>query len=286
MAAVDIHLINTNRDGELQLPQLYYKKKLLDGVLTVYFERTAEGVRKHSHRFLDQEEPLEIAQDLPKLDSKVVVDAKALSFATMRYVCENGQLALDKTGMPRTFVNSTGYFDRGGGKYVLRLQGRPYFVPAAKIMEVARERRRAGNIASRRVDALKEYSGHAKKGDWGITRFFDFGISFPDYSYLTWLGVAGDPSQAVREPVGPYDSLAGMWKGWVPDQLLTPEVGPRWLKDRLANARRMLEGIKSLEALNLLPEKGDASPILKLEDDGMKVFRRVEVPSGLIVAGE
>lgn len=281
MPAVEIHVMPSDQ----QRPQLSYKKEEITDALVVYFERTEKGVRKHSHRFLsDEDPPIEVMVELPQLDSKVVVDAKMLSFVTLQYMYKDGQLLMDNSGMPRSYVNSTGYFDKGGGKYVLRTQGKPYFVSAQRIMEGVGKKKRRQHLTNKRKEALKQYASQAKKGDWRLTRLFDFGISFPDHSYWTWEGEGEEP-RIVREEVGPQDCLAQMWRGWVPTEPLVPEVGPFWLRKRLYNARKMLEGIKDLESLHLLPEKREQSPLLKLEGEGLKVIRTVEVPSGLMAIG-
>ena len=76
----------------------------------VYFEKTEEGIRKHSHRFLAEEQPLEVVQDLPMLDSKVLVDAEGLSFATLRYLYEGSRLVLDKSVSRLTGLQQLGPF--------------------------------------------------------------------------------------------------------------------------------------------------------------------------------
>lgn len=258
MPAVNVQVIEpgTRYQGDIvKEPILRYKNEKVVGTEAVEFMR-GEG--------------------LP--DIKIILDADAMSYVAVRYLYDsNGKPVMSRDGgTHKSYIMCSGFFNRGGGKYTVRTQGEAIFVPREEYEERKREKIRRAKLVNKRIKALQQFGTAIKEGSWGPTRFFDFGISFPDYSYLTWPTQAVE-SKSVKIPFGPRKSLADLWGGWNPNEVLEPEYAPPRYRERIERGITMLKKV-SVEALKLLPEKEEKSPVIRLEGDGVKVYRTVDIP--------
>ena len=215
------------------------------------------------------------------LGAKIVVDPAALSFTSLRYMWEGGAPVLGRDGLQRCFVSSHGFFDQGGGKYTIRTKGGVIYVPWRVLVERGRVKAQAARMAKKRVDALKQFQKAIEDGSWSPTRLFDFGISFPDFSYWTWQREDEAP-RIAKVPVGPKVCLAEMWGGWTPDNVLTPKDAPPKYRERLSRGIEMLKKVSSIDHLSLLPEKENRSPIILLDGEGVRVSRVVDLPENVV----
>jgi hypothetical protein len=267
MGSVNVQFIEagSNYEGRvIEGPILKYKGEILTGKLVVLFDRSGQRAQSNACG----------------LSAKIVVDPETLSYTSLCYMWESNAPVLGKDGLQRCYVSSHGFFDQGGGKYTIRTKGGMIHVPWKVLVERGRMKAQAARIAKKRVEALKQFESAVKKGNWSPTRLFDFGISFPDFSYWTWEKGA-EQARIAKVPVGPKACLAEMWGGWTPDGLLTPEVAPPRYRESIGRGIEMLKNVSCVDHLSLLPEKEDRSPILLLEGGGLRVNRVVPVPENL-----
>jgi hypothetical protein len=267
MGSVNIQFVEqgSNYEGRvIENPLLKYKGEPLTDKLAVLFDTTGRKVSDNSKG----------------LEAKIVVDPATLSFTSLCYMWEAGAPVLGKDGLQRCYVSSHGFFDQGGGKYTIRTKGPVIHVPWKILVERGRMKAQMARMAKKRAEALQQFESAVKKGNWSPTRLFDFGISFPDFSYWTWEK-GEEQARIAKVPVGPKASLAEMWGGWTPDMVLTPDVAPPKHKESISRGIEMLKNVSCVDHLSLLPEKEDRSPILLLDGDGLRVNRVVEVPENL-----